>query len=256
MRRTMIIAYGVTCYSIGMASLVYMAGWLINLAVPQSIDRATGVSVGQGLFINTLLFLAFGVQHSVMARPRFKRWWNNIVPEPMERSTYVLVSAIAMFVIMLLWQPMGQTLWNVTNPMGRAVLYSLYGLGWVILVGSTFVLNHFDLFGLRHVWLRFRNKPYTHLEFATPGPYRHVRHPLYVGWITIVWSTPTMSLTHLMFALATTGYILIAIRLEESDLVTCHGEPYAEYRRTTPMLIPTLRQQTATKTSTLRQQGL
>ncbi len=242
MRRHMILGYGVGSYAIGMGSLVYMIGWLGNLVVPQSIDSAATGPLGRALLIIAGLFVAFALQHSVMARPRFKAWWTRFVPEAAERATYVLFSGIAIMAVMLLWQPMGMNVWNVQHPTGQVLLYSFYGLGWMILVGSTFVLNHFDLFGLRQVWLQFRNQPYTHLDFATPGPYRMVRHPLYVGWITLAWATPTMSVAHFAFAMATTTYILIAIQYEERDLIGFHGDAYVEYRQRTPMLIPKLQQ--------------
>ena len=238
MPRVMVLVYGVVAYGIGMASLAYLAAWLGNVVVPRSIDSEPSVSLTFALLINAGLFLLFGLQHSVMARPKFKAWWTQFVPEPIERSTYMLFSGVSLFLVMTLWQPIGITIWNVQQPLARGLLFGLYGLGWAILVGSTFVLNHFDLFGLRQVWLHFQGKPYTHLHFATPGPYRVVRHPLYVGWITLAWATPTMSLVHLVFALATTAYILIAIRYEERDLIAFHGTSYAEYRRRTPMLIP------------------
>ena len=241
MRRTLILLYGFVAYAVGMASLVYLAAWLGNFMVPRSVDSAPSVSFVQGMLVNTGLFVLFGLQHSVMARPWFKAWWTQIIPEPAERSTYVLFSGIALFLLMLLWQPMGVMVWTVHHPWGRAALYCLYAVGWITLVGSTFVINHFDLFGLRQSWLYFRGQPYTHLDFATPGPYRIVRHPLYVGWITLAWATPTMSLVHLMFALGTTAYILIAIRYEERDLIAFHGDSYAAYRRRTPMLVPSLR---------------
>lgn len=238
MHRFFVLLYGLAAYTIGMASLAYLAAWLGNLIGPRSIDSAPTVSIGQALLINTALFGLFALQHSVMARPKFKQWWTRYVPTPMERSTYVLLSGLVLFVLMACWQPLGLIIWEVQQPTARAVIYGVYALGWCILVGSTFVLNHFDLFGLRQVWLFFRGIPYTHLHFATPGPYRLVRHPLYVGWITLAWATPTMSLVHLLFAVATTAYILMAIRFEERDLVAFHGDAYVEYRRRTPMLVP------------------
>ncbi len=238
MHRFLVLLSGVAAYAVGMASLAYLAGWLGNFIVPRSIDSAPSGSMGRALLINAALFSLFALQHSVMARPKFKQWWTRYVPEPVERSTYVLFSGIALFVLMAFWQPIGMMVWNVQEPVARSVIYGTYALGWCILVGSTFALNHFDLFGLRQVWLYFRGVPYTHLHFATPGPYRVVRHPLYVGWITLAWATPTMSLVHLVFALVATAYILVAVRFEERDLVSFHGTSYIEYRRRTPMLVP------------------
>lgn len=238
MRKSMILAYGVMSYVVGMASLVYMAGWLINLVVPRSIDSPENGSMGATLAINSMLFLGFAVQHSVMARPKFKAWFTNYIPEAIERSTYILSSGVALLAVMWLWQPMGVEIWNVKNAVGQATLFVLYGIGWAILVGSTFPLNHFDLFGLRQVWNAFRGTERKQLTFATPGPYRMVRHPIYVGWIILAWATPAMTLAHLAFALATTAYILVAIRYEERDLIAFHGKAYTDYQARTPMLIP------------------
>ena len=236
--RLPILVYGIAAYCVGFASLVYMIGWLGNFLVPISIDSQPTQSLAVPLAINTVVFLVFCVQHSVMARPKFKERWTKVIPESAERATYVLFSGVALFVVMLCWQPLGGHLWNIENQPIRCTLHTLYVAGWAILVGSTFALNHFDLFGLRQVWLQFRGKPYTPLKFATPGPYKLVRHPLYVGWLTLAWATPSMSIAHLAFALATTAYILKAIRWEEIDLIEMHGDTYRSYQRQTPMLIP------------------
>lgn len=241
MRKSIILAYGVMSYGVGMASLAYMVGWLINLVVPHSIDSPGNGSMGAALAINSGLFLAFGIQHSVMARPTFKTWFTKFIPEAIERSTYIMLSGVTLLAVMLLWQPIGISIWNVEHSVGRAALFVLYGVGWAVLVGSTFALNHFDLFGLRQVWFDFAGIERKHLDFATPGPYRMVRHPIYVGWILLAWATPTMTLAHLAFALATTVYILVAIRYEERDLVAFHGQTYTDYRERTPMLVPGLR---------------
>jgi len=238
MKRSIIFAYGIICYAIGMGSLFYGLGWLGNFGVPRTIDSAPETSLGFALLVNLGVLALFVVQHSVMARPAFKRWWTRIVPPAAERSTYVLFSGIAMTLMMLLWQPMGGTVWTVENPTGRAVLWGLYALGWTILVTSTFLLNHFDLFGLRQVWLELRGREYTALEFKVPIVYNVVRHPIYVGWITLMWATPTMTAAHLVFALASTVYILVAIRFEERDLVAEHGESYTSYRDRVPALVP------------------
>lgn len=240
MRRSLMLAYGLISYAVGMTSLVYMIGWLANVGVPRSIDSPATGSLGPAIAINAALVVAFAVQHSVMARPKFKAWLTRMIPEAIERSTYILVSGVAVLVMMLLWQPMGGEIWNVENPVGRAALYVMYGVGWAILIGSSFALNHFDLFGLRQTWLAFRGQPYTHLQFSTPGVYRLVRHPIYVGWLTLAWATPTMTVAHLVFAGAMTTYILVAIQFEERDLVSFHGDDYREYQAKTPMLIPRL----------------
>ncbi|HBE67004.1 MAG TPA: hypothetical protein DDW52_02540 [Planctomycetaceae bacterium] len=239
MKRWIILLYGLCAYGFAMASLFYMIGWLGNW-LPRSIDAAPSESLAIAALINLFVFVAFGIQHSVMARPAFKKALTKLIPESAERSTYVLCSGVCLFAIMLLWQPMGGQIWKVDNQPLRCVLHSIYAIGWVVLVGSTFALNHFDLFGLRQVWLQFRGKPYTHLEFAAPGPYRFVRHPIYVGWIILAWATPDMTWTHLVFAVATTLYIVKAIGWEEKDLVDYHGKVYESYRDRTPKLIPSL----------------
>jgi protein-S-isoprenylcysteine O-methyltransferase Ste14 len=175
-----------------------------------------------------------------MARPAFKRWLTRLVPESAERSTYVLASSVALIALFAFWQPLGGTVWEITDPVWRGVTYAAFGFGWGLVLISTFLINHFDLFGLRQVWLQLRGKPYTHLKFGTPGPYKLIRHPLYLGWFFAFWATPVMTATHLLFALATTGYILIAIQLEERDLVAALGEDYVQYRRKVPMIIPGL----------------
>jgi protein-S-isoprenylcysteine O-methyltransferase Ste14 len=175
-----------------------------------------------------------------MARPAFKQWWTRIVPQPAERSTYVLFSSFALLLVFWQWQPMGGIIWQVQNPTGQTILFTLFAVGWVLVLVATFLINHFDLFGLRQVSLYLQGKEYTSLKFGTPGPYRYVRHPLYVGWLLAFWATPTMTATHLVFALLTTAYILIAIHFEERDLLAAHGEEYAVYRRQVPMLLPRL----------------
>jgi methanethiol S-methyltransferase len=159
----------------------------------------------------------------------------------MERSTYVLLSSLALLLLFWQWRPIGGVVWNIEDATGRTLMYALFAAGWVIVLVTTFLINHFDLFGLRQVWLYLRGRPYTPLGFVTPGPYRYVRHPLYVGWLFAFWATPTMTVAHLFFAVATTAYILLAIQFEERDLVVIHGEDYATYRQRVPMLIPRLR---------------
>jgi methanethiol S-methyltransferase len=173
----------------------------------------------------------------VMARPAFKRVWTRVVPEPVERSTYVLASSLALILLFWLWQPLGGVVWDVQNPVGRAILWGGFAFGWGLVLITTFLINHFDLFGLRQVWFHLRGQPYRPLTFGTPGPYRLVRHPLYVGWFFAFWATPTMTVAHLVFAVMTTAYILVAIQFEERDLVAAHPE-YASYRARVPMLIP------------------
>jgi protein-S-isoprenylcysteine O-methyltransferase Ste14 len=239
MSRILVFLYGVVCYAIFFITFLYAIGFVGNIMVPKSIDAAPQLPLSKALLIDILLLGIFALQHSVMARPGFKRWWTKIVPQAAERSTYVLFSSLALIALFANWQPLGGSIWNVQDPIGQIVLYTLFAFGWGLVLVSTFLINHFDLFGLRQVWLHLLGKEYTHLKFATPGPYKIVRHPLYVGWFFAFWATPAMTVTHLLFAVATTAYILIAIQLEERDLIDVH-EDYAGYRRRVPMLIPRL----------------
>lgn len=238
MKRSLVFAYGTVCYVIFLATFVYAVAFVGNIGIARTIDGASGVPFGQALLINSLLLGVFAVQHSVMARPAFKRWWTRFVPKPAERSTYVLFSGAALLVLFHAWQPMGGTIWEVRDQVGQGVLYGLFAFGWLLVLASTFWINHFDLFGMRQVWLYLRGREYTPLAFTTPWLYRYVRHPLYLGWLFAFWATPMMTAAHLVFAVATTTYILAAIQLEERDLVAAHGEAYAEYRKRVPMLIP------------------
>ena len=229
--------YGVVSYLVFFATFLYAIGFLGNFLVPKSIDSDPQVPFLLALAINLTLLALFAVQHSVMARPWFKEAWTRFVPTPVERSTYVLFSSAALLLLFWKWQPMGGVIWEVNSAYGQLMLEASYLTGVLIVLVTTFLLNHFDLFGLRQVWLHLLGRPYTPLTFRTPGPYRIVRHPLYVGWLLMFWSAPLMTSAHLVFALATTAYILIAIQFEERDLVRSHEE-YAEYRRQVPMIIP------------------
>ncbi len=240
MKRWLIFCYGVACYAIGFLTLLYVIGFVGNLWVPKSIDAAPSAPLGLALLIDGALIGLFGIQHSVMARPGFKRWWTRIIPAEAERSTYLLFTSIALGAMFVFWEPLGGGVWDVQSTLGRELLYGGYALGWILVFVSTFLINHFDLFGLRQIWLQLRGKPYKTLPFKTPMLYRIVRHPLYFGLVLAFWSTPTMTVTHLVFAIATTVYILIAIQLEERDLLAEHPE-YARYKRSVPMLVPFLR---------------
>lgn len=230
--------YGAICYLAFLASFIYAIGFLGNFGVPKSIDSGPQLPLGAALAINAALLALFALQHSIMARQWFKTAWTRIVPVPVERSTYVLFSSVALILLFWKWEPMGGVIWNVESTFGKLALDALYAAGWLTVLATTFLIDHFDLFGLRQVWLYLVGRPYTSLGFRTPGPYRYVRHPLYVGWLLVFWSAPVMTVAHLVFAIATTAYILIAIQFEERDLVRFHGE-YAEYRRQVPMLVPT-----------------
>jgi protein-S-isoprenylcysteine O-methyltransferase Ste14 len=245
MNRIVAFVYATLCYLLFLATFLYGVAFLGNVGLHRTIDGAATVPFGQALLINTLLLGLCAVQHSVMARPWFKRWWTRCVPKPVERSTYVLFSSLALLLLFLVWQPMGGAVWEVRNPMLRGTIYSLFAGGWLLVLVATFLINHFDLFGMRQVWLYLKGEPYTPLQFTTPGLYRYVRHPLYVGWLLTFWAAPTMTVAHLLFALMTTAYILIAIRFEERNLVAVHGVTYATYREQVPMIVPRLRPSTA-----------
>jgi protein-S-isoprenylcysteine O-methyltransferase Ste14 len=237
MKRSSIFLYGVLCYVLSLVTFTYAFAFVGDLGLANSLDSARAAPLPQALLIDLALLTLFALQHSVMARPAFKRWWTGIVPAAAERSTYLLFSCLALIAVVVLWQPIGAVVWKAASPTARTLLYAVYGFGWGLLLFSTFLLNHFDLFGLRQVWLQLTGKPYQPLPFRTPVLYRYVRHPLYVGWLCAFWAAPTMTVAHLLFALATSTYILIAIRLEERDLVAAHPE-YEDYRRRVPMLVP------------------
>jgi methanethiol S-methyltransferase len=245
LKRVCVFAYGVVCYAVFFATFLYAFGFVGNLFVPVSIDGPFDGDLVGSLATDVVLLLLFALQHSVMARPAFKRWWTKFVPEPAERSTYVLASSLALIALFAFWRPLGGVVWSVEQPALVLTLQALCVFGWLLVLVSTFLINHFDLFGLRQVWLYLLGKPYKAIGFRMPGPYRLVRHPLYVGWLFAFWATPTMTVTHLLFAIATTGYILVAIQLEERDLVAALGEPYRDYLKHVPMLVPFMRRRAA-----------
>jgi protein-S-isoprenylcysteine O-methyltransferase Ste14 len=251
-KRFTVFLYGVVSYVLFFATFLYAVGFIGNLLVPRTIDGPVTGDFTGSLLIDLALLLAFALQHSVMARPAFKRWWTRLIPEPAERSTYVLASSLALIALFIYWRPLGGVVWSVDSPAATAVLYALFAFGWLLVLVSTFLINHFDLFGLRQVWLYLRGIPYRPIGFRAPGPYRLVRHPLYVGWLFAFWATPTMTATHLLFAIATTGYILVAIQFEENDLIDSLGNSYREYRERVPMLIPFLRTKRAAASRTIR----
>jgi protein-S-isoprenylcysteine O-methyltransferase Ste14 len=237
MKRILVLLYGVINYACFLGVFLYAVGFIGGFLTPTRLDGARQTSLVEALAIDALLILLFGLQHSIMARPWFKESWTRLVPEPAERSTYVLFTNLALVLLYWQWRPLGGAVWHIQEPLLRVAIWAAFGFGWLTVLATTFLINHFDLFGLRQVWLYFLGRPYTPLPFVTPGPYRYVRHPLYVGWLIAFWATPTMSAAHLVFALGLTAYILVAIQFEERDLIRFH-QGYAAYRQRTPMLVP------------------
>jgi protein-S-isoprenylcysteine O-methyltransferase Ste14 len=238
MKKIFSLIYGIVAYIISMGTIVYIVGFVSGLIVPKNIDSEPGSSLGLALLIDSVLLSLFALQHSIMARPAFKQWWTKFIPEPIERSTYTLFSSSCLLLLFWQWQPLGGIIWQAESETMRTLLLSLCLLGFGIVLISTFLINHFDLFGLRQVWLYFTGKKYEQLPFRTPLFYKHVRHPLYLGFIIAFWATPAMTATHFFFAIMMTGYMLIAIRFEEKDLIKHLGVKYEDYRRSAPMLIP------------------
>src|SRR6201996_3005725 len=240
MSRIAIFAYGILSYLLFLAVFLYGLGFIGGFLTPTSLDGVPTSSLAHALTVDLSLLAAFAVQHSGMARPAFKRWWKQFVPEAAERSTYVLVSSLALVALYIFWEPIGGVVWSASSTLTRNIVIGVYLFGWLLLLYTTFLIDHFDLFGLKQVWRRLSNKSYRDPAFRTPSLYKLVRHPLYIGWLTIFWAAPVMTAAHLLFALATTAYILIAIQFEEADLVTAFGNTYVDYRARTPMLIPRL----------------
>lgn len=242
MRRVLSFAFGLVSYLVFLASFLYAIGFVGGFAVPKTIDGpAVETSFWGALLVNVGLLGLFAVQHSGMARQGFKEWWTSVVPKHLERSLYVLISSLLLFLLYWQWQPMPETVWSVEGGAGEVILWGLYGLGWLVALVSTFLIDHFDLFGLRHVYLYLKGQPYEPVPFQTPSLYKYVRHPLLLGFLIAFWAIPTMTVGHLLFSVATTGYTIIGIYLEERDLLERFGETYEKYRRATPMLIPGLK---------------
>lgn len=237
MRRWSYFFYGVCAHLLFVAIFAYMAGFMGNVFVPKSIDSAPTNSVS-AVVIDLLLIGMFAVQHSIMARPWFKLHWTRIIPEPIERSTYVFVSNAAAFVLMWQWQGLDRAVWEVQYPTLRGLLWGVFAAGWLMVFAASLMINHFDLFGTRQVWLYLRGQPYTALPFRTPLLYNRIRHPLYVGWALAFWATPTMSLGHALFAGTMTLYMIIAAQIEEHDLVSHFGALYRNYQKRVPMFFP------------------
>ncbi len=239
MNRTLALLYGAVCYLVFLVTFLYAIGFVAGFGVPKHIDNGIETGWAASFAINILLLGLFAIQHSLMARPAFKRWWTRFVPPVIERSTYVLFSSLALIALFAWWRPLPTMVWQVDAEPLRWLLYALFAAGWLIVLTGTFLISHFDLFGLRQVWLHARGRPEPDTPFVTRAYYKLVRHPLMLGFLIAFWATPTMSQGHLLFALMTTGYIVVAVKfLEERDLVASHGETYREYQRKVPMLLP------------------
>jgi len=235
MRRTLAILYAAISYVIFLATFLYAIAFIGNFLVPKTIDSGKVGGARRALIVDLILLGLFGIQHSVMARPGFKRVWTKVVPETVERSTYVLLASLVLDLLFWLWQPMPAVIWEIKNSLGILLLHLLSFAGWLIVLFSTYLINHFDLFGLRQVFL---GEKYSHLHFRTPVLYRIVRHPIMLGFIVAFWATPKMTMGHLVFACVTTVYILVAIQFEERDLILYYGDEYANYRKRVSMLLP------------------
>jgi len=232
------VLYGCVAYAMSLFTILYAIAFVGDLPVPRTIDSGEAGPIVPALIVDMLLLAVFAVQHSVMARPGFKRWWTRFVPHAVERTTYVLLASLALLLLYWQWQPIQQTMWSVTRPSAVFIMQAIFWVGWALVLLSTFLINHFELFGLRQVYARLRRRDLPPPVFRTPFLYKRVRHPLYLGFLLAMWATPSMSAGHLLFALGTTGYILLGIALEERDLIALFGDQYRRYREQVPMLNP------------------
>jgi protein-S-isoprenylcysteine O-methyltransferase Ste14 len=238
MSRVVCFVYGLLAYVVGVPTLVYAVGFLIDQVVPKGINDGEVVPVSQAFMVNVVLLLLLPVQHSIMARPSFKEKWTRIVPKAIERSTFVLVTGLLLWLLYWQWRPMPDVVWDIETSSLRSLLMMLYFAGWVLLFGSSFLIDHFDLFGLRQVYFCLQGKEYTAPVFVERLVYKWIRHPLMLGFITAFWAAPTMTQGRLLFAIVTTAYIMIGIRMEERDLIANHGDDYKSYKQRTGMLFP------------------
>jgi protein-S-isoprenylcysteine O-methyltransferase Ste14 len=235
------VVYGMVSYLLFVAVMLYLVGFVMGIAVPHTVDRAVEAPPAQAIIVDVGLLTVFALQHSVMARPGFKRWWTRYIPAPIERSTYVLLANAALALVFWQWRSIDTTIWSPAPAPARIALIVLAAFGWLSALASTFMIDHFDLFGLSQVLRLWRTKPQGEKSFREVFGYRLVRHPLMLGFLIAFWAAPTMTAGHLVFALTTTVYVLIAIRIEERDLLAELGEPYRRYRARVPMLLPGLR---------------
>ena len=238
MKRVLFLGYAVVSYLVFFLTFLYAIGFVGNYVVPKGIDDGPETATGAALAINIALLGLFGLQHSLMARPAFKRVWMTLVPQPIERATYCLASSACLILMFWAWRPMTGVVWDFTGTPLESVMTVLFFGGWGLVLASSFMIDHFDLFGLRQAWLYFQGKEYTHHPFKTPFLYKYVRHPLYLGWFFAFWPTPLMTTGHLLFSFIATTYIVVATVLEERDLIAHLGEKYLHYRKTTPRYFP------------------
>lgn len=233
--------YGSVAYLIFFVTFCYAIAFVGDFFVSKTIDSGIPTSTANALFVNVVLLGVFAVQHSIMARPGFKRWWTRLVPRCVERSTYVLIASLCLILLYWQWRPMVQVVWDVQNPVGRTLCQALFWLGWLLVLAGTLMIDHFELFGLRQIFFYIRGEEYAEIEFKEPLLYKYCRHPIMLGFLIAFWATPRMTAGHILFSVATTAYILLAIQFEEHDLITAHGEKYKEYRGRTSMLLPMMR---------------
>lgn len=238
MARFLILLYGAAAYAIFFVTFLYAIGFVSGLVVPKTIDSGATAPLFESLTVNLALLSLFAIQHSVMARPAFKAWWTQYVPKPIERSTYVLLASLALDLLFWQWRPLPAVVWHVASPQLATAILAVSFLGWLLVLLSTFLINHFELFGLQQVFNAMFHRQEVAPRFRTPFLYKIVRHPLYLGFIIAFWVTPTMTVGHLLFAAVTTGYILVAVVFEEHDLIDLFGDEYRDYRRRVSMLIP------------------
>jgi protein-S-isoprenylcysteine O-methyltransferase Ste14 len=235
------LLYGIAAYLVFFFTFLYAIGFVAGMLVPKAIDDGDVTGVGISLVVDVLLLSLFAVQHSVMARPSFKQWWTRFVPKSVERSTYVLLASLALVLLFWQWRPIPTVVWHVTNPRLAMVITGLSFMGWLLVLLSTLMINHFELFGLQQVVNNLTGRSASDPHFKTPALYKMVRHPIYLGFIIAFWAAPVMTVGHLVFAAVTTAYIFVGITLEERDLIELFGEEYRHYRKRVAMLVPFLR---------------